>query len=114
MAAFTKRYEMTQDLVTRRLFRSVLAVSGVKMRTSKLAQVVEAMAQLGIVRDLKLWEEITKLRNSFAHDYALTFGEIVPLLNEAWRYAPILIDMVDRIDRYVAEHRLLEAPDVLG
>ena len=108
MAAFTKRYEMTQDVVTRRLFRSVLAVRGTMLRTQALAQVMEAMAALGVVTDAARWEEITKLRNSFAHDYMLTFAKLVPLLNQAWVFAPDLIDMVARVERHVAAHGLLE------
>ncbi len=109
MAAFTKRYEMTQDLITRRLFRSVLAVRGTAVRTKALADVVGAMTVLGIVPDPRRWDEITKLRNSFAHDYALSFAEVVPLLNQAWQFAPDLIGMVGRVERFVAEHDLLTA-----
>ena len=107
MAAFTKRYEMTQDLITRRLFRSVLAVKGKQVRAKALPSVVAEMAKLGIIDDLREWDEITKLRNSFAHDYAMTFVEIVPLLNQAWHFAPRLLTAVDRVARFVADHGLL-------
>lgn len=107
MAAFTKRYEMTQDLITHRLFRSVLAVRGRIVRGNATAVVVAEMAELGIVEDAAQWDSITKLRNSFAHDYALTFDEIVPLLNQAWAFSTSLLDMIARVDRYVADHKLL-------
>ncbi len=107
MAAFTKRYEMTHDLVTRRLFRSVLAVKGTIVRTQSLANVVRSMAEFGIVSDLARWDEITKLRNSLAHDYALSFAATVRLLNQAWQFSTDLLDMIARVDRYVAEHELL-------
>ena len=107
MAAFTKRYEMTHDLIARRLFRSVLAVRGIKLRTQALTQVIEAMTGLGVVTDPARWDEITKLRNSFAHDYMLTFAKLVPLLNQAWAFAPDLIGMVARVEHHVADHQLL-------
>lgn len=111
MAAFVKRFEMTQDLVSRRLFRSVLAVRGTRLRTAALAQVVNAMAALGVVHDAPRWDEITKLRNSFSHDYAMAFGAVVPLINQAWDFAPDLLDMIDRVDRYVAAEGLLQTGD---
>lgn len=107
MDAFVKRYEMTQDLITRRLFRSVLAVRGQVLRGRSLAVVVGEMEALGIVEDAPRWEEITKLRNSFAHDYALTFAEIVPLINQAWTFSPDLLAMIWRVDRFAATHDLL-------
>lgn len=107
VTAFIKRFEMTQDQITRKLFRSVLAVKGTTLRTGALADVVLAMARLGVVRDAPHWEEITKLRNVFAHDYMLTFAELVPKVNEAWNYSPDLIEMVGHVEQFVADHRLL-------
>lgn len=107
MAAFTKRYEMTQDIITRWVFRSILAVQGRSFRAKSLADVVLGVAGLGIVTDAGRWDEITKLRNSFAHDYAMTFAEIVPLLNQAWSFAPDLIAAFERADEYAAANRLL-------
>ena len=107
MAAFTKRYEMTHDIVTRRLFRSILAVRGTALRTNALVHVVGEMHSLGIVDDLPLWDQLTKLRNSFAHDYAMRFADIVPMLNQAWTFAPILVEMIGRVDRYVVANNLL-------
>lgn len=107
MAAFTKRYEMTQDIITRRVFRSILAVQGRSFRAKSLADIVLGAAALGVLHDAARWDFITKLRNSFAHDYALTFANIVPLLNQAWTFAPDLIAAFERADEYVAANQLL-------
>lgn len=108
MAAFAKRYEMTQDLLTRRLFRSVLAVQGRRFRTAAQAEVMNAIAEIGIIDDAERWEEITKLRNSLAHDYAMTFSQIVPLLNQAWEFSRDLTSMVATVERFVATNGLLD------
>lgn len=108
ITAFIKRFELMQDQVSRKLFRSVLAVRGVLVRASGLAQVVGAMAELGIIDDLARWRRVTELRNIFAHDYMLAFEVLARLVNEAWQLCPSLIEMVSRVERYVAREQLLE------
>ena len=108
MAAFAKRYEMTQDVVTRRLFRSVLVAHGLAFRSRQVADIVRAAAELGLVADPARWEEITKLRNSFAHDYMLSFAELVPLLNQAWVFAPDLVAAVEGAERHINDLHLLD------
>jgi uncharacterized protein with HEPN domain len=108
MDAFSKRYEMTQDQIVRKLFRSVLAVErGVVLRTKALGDVIDAMAQLGVVHNAAEWHEITKLRNMLAHDYMVTRTDAVALLNQAWRFAPKLVEMVARVEAFVASRNLL-------
>lgn len=106
VAAFTKRFELTQDQIVRKLFRSVLAVEGVKTRTKALGDVIEGVAKLGIA-DHARWNEITKLRNTLAHDYSMTPETFTPSLNAAWASANELIEMVTTVEHYVAAHDLL-------
>ena len=107
IVAFCKRYEMTQDQVVRKLFRSILAVRGVKLRTRALGEVIGAIADLGLVPNRAEWDELTKLRNALAHDYSLTPTELAPIINRAWTLSPRLIETVDRVKSYVTTHGLL-------
>ncbi len=107
VAAFSKRYEMTQDQVVRRLFRSVAAAKGVTLRTKALGELITMMHRLGIVEDIDRWHEITKVRNALAHDYLLTVTQLTACINKAWHFAPDLIAMIDRVDSYVTDNHLL-------
>lgn len=109
MDAFSKRFEMTQDQVVRRLFRSVLAVErGLVVRTKALGEVIEAMAQLEVIENAAEWHEITKLRNTLAHDYTITRRDAAALLNQAWAFAPKLIAVFARVETHVTKHGLLD------
>ena len=109
MDAFSKRYEMTQDQIVRKLFRSVLAVErGIVVRNKSLGDVIEAMAQIGIVADAGEWHKITNVRNMLAHDYLVTRRDAARLLNQAWEFAPKLIDMFAKVDAHVSRHVLLD------
>ncbi len=111
IAAFAKRYEMTQDMVVRRGFRSVAAVRGRLVRAKAMGELFSIVAELGLIDDVGHWNEITKVRNMLAHDYALKRGEIIALINSAWALDPDLIAMIDRLDTYVTENRLLGEND---
>ncbi|WP_373486852.1 hypothetical protein [Blastomonas sp.] len=111
LAAFAKRYEMTQDQIVRRLFRSVAAVTGIVVRAKGIGELIETMHALGIVEDVDKWHQITRVRNELAHDYALTVPELARCINEAWDFSPDLIAMIDKVDRYVAERTLLADKD---
>lgn len=107
LAAFAKRYEMTQDQIVRRLFRSVAAVTGVSVRNRGIGQLIDSMHAIGIIDDVEKWHQITRVRNELAHDYALTLTELTTCINEAWHFSPDLIAMIDRVDAHIAEHNLL-------
>ncbi len=107
IAAFSKRFEMTQDHVVRKMFRSIIAISGQVVRMKSLGDVIDASADLGVISDATTWHRITAVRNILAHDYMIRPASFIPVINEAWSYAPLLIEGGERGDVFVLTNNLL-------
>lgn len=113
LKAFAKSFEQLQDHLSRELFRALVVVQaphvlqGLSGKLLLTAIVEDAAALIGF--DSALWSEFTTVRNSLAHDYLLNFHEAAPVLNRAWQILPDLLDIAERVDRFVTAKNLLDS-----
>ncbi len=97
--AFRVRYAGLQDILANKLFRSLLALE--EEPTRSMLDVLNAMEKLEVIESFESWKRWRELRNAFMHDYPQEDDLKASALTEAHASAPRLLELLERIRRYV-------------
>lgn len=89
--AFLKSFEQLQDVMSRRLFRAILAEAGEDVGRMTALDTFSRLARIGAIEDAERFNEITKLRHRLAHEYPMEDEKRARRINEAWEFAPVLL-----------------------
>lgn len=96
--AFRVRYASLQDILSNKLFRSLLVLEEESALT--MLDVLHAMEKREILDSYKTWKRLRELRNAFMHDYPDEEDLKALALTEAHATAPILLEILNRLRQY--------------
>lgn len=99
------RFGKLQDTAGMQLFPALLAAFEEPYREWTMRDRLNRLEQLGILPDLGAWEDIRTLRNRLTHEYPNNPKRQAAILEEAWKLAPTLIQIVSGVIKG-AERRL--------
>jgi len=100
--AFLKRFEQFQDMLSRRLIRTLLIAVGEDITGFSARDAYERMETLGGLDNAKRFLTIAKLRHALTHEYPMSEARQRERLNRTWGYAPVLLDEFEALRRYAA------------
>lgn len=107
--AMLKQFEQLEGSLAS-LFRAVLKAMGQRLKGLFPLDIGNKMVELDVIDDAHAWLNVVKLRNNLVHEYSLDADGRLERLSEAYHAIPLLIDATVRIDKLIAERKLLEQP----
>ncbi len=96
--AFRVRYASLQDILSNKLFRSLLALEEEPALT--MLDVLHSMEKREILGSYKTWKRLRELRNAFMHDYPDEEDLKALALTEAHATAPVLLGLLNSLRQY--------------
>lgn len=94
---FTIRFARLQDIVAKRVFRTLLEATLETLDMATFIDILNRLEQLNIIDSFDQWKEIRETRNAMVHDYTFTAAELIEILNTAYEATTELIATVNRI-----------------
>lgn len=107
--AMLKQFEQLEDALAS-TFRSVLKALGQRLKGLYPLDIGNRMVDLDVLDDGHAWLEIVKLRNHLVHEYSLDADQRLLRMTQAYDAIPLLLDAAVRVDRLIADRKLLETP----
>lgn len=98
--AFLKRFEQLQDVLSRRLIRTLLIAVGENIAGFSARDAFARMETLGGLHDAERFLAIAKLRHALTHEYPMAEARQRERLNMAWGYAPQLLHEFQALRHY--------------
>ena len=89
--AFCRMFEQLQDMVSRKLFRGILTLSGEDPASLSARNLFRRLERIGALANADRWIEIATVRNALVHDYPTTPAQQAKLANLAWEALDDLI-----------------------
>ena len=105
--AFLQRFNQMLDHMLRKLFPRVQAAIAASDELLTVRELLENLHRASVIADVQSWLELIEVRNRLTHEYALDSIERAAALNDAWHRAPMLLDQLERTQRYILQHRLV-------
>jgi hypothetical protein len=102
---FTIRFARLQDIVAKRVFRTLLEATLETLDMATFIDILNRLEQLKIIDSFDKWKEIRETRNAMVHDYTFSKDELIEILNTAFVTTTELIATVNRIATF-AEQKL--------
>lgn len=107
--AFLKRWEQLQDFLANRLLRAIFAMLLEPTERMSARSAFNRAASLGVLHDERRFIAMQELRNRLAHEYPMSDAKRAARINDAWAFAPALLEEHDRMAAYA--RRLLADGD---
>ena len=95
--AFLQRFQQVTDLVLRKLFPRLLAVSESSDMRHGFGAVLDHLDGYEVIADVPWWIELNETRNRLIQDYAMSVEDRAAEIGKAWIPAIKLRAEVDRI-----------------
>lgn len=111
--AFAHRFQNTQDILSGRVFRGILAMAAYDLRGKTPLDIAGEIAALQIVESAEEWREFNDLRNDLAHEYPLQPARQADRFNRALIATPRLLEIVAATRRYGVETLNIVLPPTL-
>jgi len=91
------RFSKLQDLIGSKIFREYLKEVGFVTEGKTFLELLREIENEGII-DIDTWSDFRKMRNLIAHDYPEEVEKKVEAINYLTENAPILIEVVRKIE----------------
>ncbi len=95
------RFSKLQDLLGRKIFRSILEYSGFDTNVS-FVEILSELERSSLV-DIEKWIELRDIRNAIAHEYPEDEDNIVDEITEIYNNIDYLIELSQRLQEYFDE-----------
>lgn len=112
--AMIKRVESLQDLLERRVFRSVLLCEGEPLEGFSARDAANRLEKLGAIPSADAWGELSRLRNRLAHEYPLHPEKQAARINDAFAAIEPLIGVLDTLQSYAETKGLVGTGTATG
>jgi hypothetical protein len=106
LEALAGRFARLVDLLLQKLMRALDRFEFEE--TGSLLDTANRAVKRGLVDDVEILRELKDLRNEVAHEYVV--DDLDALYEEIYRATPRLFEILDRLDKYLAQnHQLVPA-----
>lgn len=100
---FLRLFEQLHQLIERRLFRGILALSDIESAALSVRNMVDRLEKLGAIESGDEWRALSIVRNNLAHDYPNNFSIFAERVNETFsafsalrHFALLALNYIDR------------------
>lgn len=100
-------FEQLHDLVSRRLFRGALLLSGEDPASLSARNLYRRLEKLGAISSADEWIDLATTRNLLVHDYPVNAAQHADRANRAWRDLDPLLMATRKIADYIRSEGLL-------
>ena len=94
------RYARTTDMLVNKVLRSIDTAESEDIGT--IIDIMNRAEKRGIVESAELLHTIKDLRNHIVHEYQIS--EIVIFFAEVLKYAPVLLEIIENVNKYCAKY----------
>lgn len=101
------RFGKLQDAMGR-LLRILLLTIGEDVSQLPFIDVLNRAEKLGIIDSAHEWITLRELRNLLTHEYSEKLEDIVEGINKLYQISNRLLEIYDRIEKYINKRNLLE------
>ena len=106
--ALLRMFEQSFDLVSRRLFRSALILSGEDPAEMSARNLFRRLEKIGAIRSADRWIEVATTRNLLVHEYPTDAQRQAERANLAWDDLDTLLGTSSDIIAYITNEQLLQ------
>ncbi|HAI69440.1 MAG TPA: hypothetical protein DCM38_08400 [Gammaproteobacteria bacterium] len=108
--SFTSRFGRLQDLMSKRLFRTLILLEGGEAES--LIDILNVMEKRGILENLLDWQALRKLRNDLTHEYFDDYQRMAEAINATYAAANVLENIVLNCREYAINNLHISADEI--